>query len=237
ESVLSALLAPVMMVIQSVAVQNILIGRDSGWGNQRRADGTIPFAEIVRRHRYHSLFGVALGISAYLVSPALLAWMSPAVLGLVIAIPLSAATSSRKFGLALRRLGLLMIPEEHEEPTIHVAARRAAGEFTELLAASNRGCLRLGADPALLAFHRKNLPPRAPESARTIDGALVVGTARVAVASSLDEALDALAQHEKLAVYSDPTSFDRLAQLPRRHATPLVSAARLADDARREAAA
>ncbi|HSP24641.1 MAG TPA: glucans biosynthesis glucosyltransferase MdoH [Saliniramus sp.] len=110
ESILSALLAPVMMVIQSVAVQNILIGRDSGWGNQRRADGTIPFAEIVRRHRYHTLFGVALGISAYLVSPALLAWMSPAVLGLVIAIPLSAATSSRKFGLAWRRLGLLMIP-------------------------------------------------------------------------------------------------------------------------------
>jgi membrane glycosyltransferase len=237
ESVVAALLAPIMMLIQSLAVQNILIGRDSGWGTQRRADGSIPFSEIVRRHRFHTLFGIALGISAYLVSPALLAWMSPAVLGLSIAIPLSAFTSSRRFGHVWRRLGLLLIPEERDEPEILRAGRDAAEEFAAALAGSQRGCLRLSVDPALIAFHRKNLPPRMPDCARTIDGALVVGSARVMAASTLDEALDALAQQEKLAVFSDPASFDRLAQLPRRHATPLVPANRSANGPRREAAA
>jgi membrane glycosyltransferase len=246
ESVVSALIAPIMMLIQSLAVQNILIGRDSGWGTQRRADGSIPFSEIVRRHRFHTLFGVTLGLSAYLVSPALLAWMSPAILGLVIAIPLSAYTSSRGSGTAWRRLGLLLIPEERDEPSILRSARDAAAEFADFLAGSQRGCLRLSVDPALLAFHRKNLPPRAPDSARTVDGPLVVGTARVMLASSLDEALDALSRAEKLAVFSDPASFDRLAQLPRRHATPLIPASaggkepakdKSAEEIRREAAA
>jgi len=236
ESILSAVLAPIMMVIQSAAVQNILIGRDSGWGTQRRADGSIPLAEIVRRHRLHMLFGVSLGLSAYLVSPMLLAWMSPAVIGLVLAIPLSAATSSRVLGGVSRKLGLLLIPEEHDEPAILRAARQAAGEFTALLSASHRGCLRLSVDPALLAFHRKNLVQRRPSGARAIDSALVVGEARVTVASTLDEALDALARQEKLAVYSDPACFDRLAQLPRRHMTPLIPPGHLEAPAREAAA-
>jgi len=221
ESVVSALLAPIMMLIQSLAVQNILFGRDSGWETQRRADGSIPLSEIARRHRFHTLVGIVLGVGAYLVSPALLAWMSPAVLGLAIAIPLSGATSSRRIGHAWRRLGFLLTPEERDEPPILRAARDATGAFAALLAGPHRGCLRLSVDPALLAFHRKTLPARAPDSARTIDAALVVGAARVMSAASLDEALDALSRPEKLATLSDPESFDRLVQLPRRRATPL----------------
>lgn len=226
ESIVSALMAPIMMVIQSVAVQNILMGRDSGWSTQRRADGSIPFAEIARRHRLHTLFGASLGLGAYLVSPALLAWMSPAVIGLVLAIPISATTGSRASGTFLRKVGMLLVPEEREQPAILIAARDAAGEFKALLSASHRGCLRLSVDPALLAFHRKNLAQRAPDSARTIDGALVVGAARVMAAPTLDEALDSLAPPEKLAVYSDPASFDRLAQLPRRRMMPLIPVTR-----------
>ena len=55
EIVISAALAPIMMLIQSGSVAQILSGRDTGWNPQRRDDGSIPFASIVRRHRSHAL--------------------------------------------------------------------------------------------------------------------------------------------------------------------------------------
>ena len=43
EILISAALAPIMMLIQSGAVLQILSGRDTGWNPQRRDDGSIPF--------------------------------------------------------------------------------------------------------------------------------------------------------------------------------------------------
>ena len=86
---LSALLAPIMMLIQSGSVFQILLGRDTGWKPQRRDDGSIPLA----RHRpaaplAHGL-GALAGISAFMIATSLFLWMSPTILGLLLAIPLS----------------------------------------------------------------------------------------------------------------------------------------------------
>ena len=43
---LAALIAPSMMVFQSRAVTEILLGRDAGWQVQRRDDGAVPRAEV-----------------------------------------------------------------------------------------------------------------------------------------------------------------------------------------------
>ena len=48
EVVLSALLAPIMMLIQTGHVVHIVFGFDTGWDPQRRDDGSVPFAAIVR---------------------------------------------------------------------------------------------------------------------------------------------------------------------------------------------
>src|SRR6266511_1189586 len=69
EIVLSSLIAPVMMLMHSAEVVSIVTGRDTGWKAQRRDDGSIPFRVIARRHRGHTLFGVALAVAAYAVSP------------------------------------------------------------------------------------------------------------------------------------------------------------------------
>ena len=98
ESVLSSLIAPVMMVMQSAVVAGILTGRDVGWKTQRRDDGSIPLRAVSRRHLGHTIFGIVLAIAAYAVSPPFLAWMSPVVLGLLLAIPVSAATARQKWG-------------------------------------------------------------------------------------------------------------------------------------------
>lgn len=215
ESVLAALLAPVMMAIQSGAVADILMGRDGGWQPQRRDDGTLPFIDVARRHRAHTALGLVLGASAWAVSPQVLAWMSPAVAGLVLAAPLSALTARLDIGLALRRSGLLTIPEEHRLPAILRRADAVAGDLADRIGPSCDGCVRLAADPALLAFHRANLVPDTPYGRGGIDETLVLGLARLKSAETIEEAVRFLSSREKLAVLADPDGLDRLALLPR----------------------
>lgn len=83
EIVVSALMAPVMMIFQSIAVVEILAGRDAGWQTQRRDDGTVERRELYRKYGVPTLCGVAMAASAYAVSLPLLLWMSPVVVGLL----------------------------------------------------------------------------------------------------------------------------------------------------------
>ena len=89
EVIISALTAPILMLIQSGSVFQILLGRDTGWQPQRRDDGSIPIRDIVRRHRWHTVMGVVAGFSAFMIATSLFLWMSPTILGLLLAIPLS----------------------------------------------------------------------------------------------------------------------------------------------------
>ena len=120
ETLIAGLLAPVVMLTQSIDVVAILLGRDSGWHAQRRDDGGIPLRGVIRLYRRHTILGVLLGIGAWAVSPYLALWMLPVVLGLALAVPLASLTGRRSLGLALRRIGVLRIPEEG--PTAGCAA-------------------------------------------------------------------------------------------------------------------
>ena len=77
EIVVSALMAPVMMLFQSIAVIEILAGRDAGWQTQRRDDGTVERRELYRKYGIPTASGVVTAASAYAVSLPLLLWMSP----------------------------------------------------------------------------------------------------------------------------------------------------------------
>src|ERR1035437_1121196 len=81
ETLISGLLARVVMLTQSAAVVAIFAGRDSGWKPQRRDDGALVLGETARRYRGHTIMGIAMGFAAWLVSPSLALWMSPVVLG------------------------------------------------------------------------------------------------------------------------------------------------------------
>ena len=59
EVIISGLIAPVMMLIQSSSVAGILMGRDSGWNVQRRDDGSLPLRDVARRYGWHTAFGAA----------------------------------------------------------------------------------------------------------------------------------------------------------------------------------
>src|ERR1700710_3028827 len=82
ETLLSGLIAPVMMIFQSTAVGEILLGRDAGWQVQRRHDGGWALSEILPRHALPTVFGIVMAATAYAVSLPLLLWMAPVIVGL-----------------------------------------------------------------------------------------------------------------------------------------------------------
>jgi membrane glycosyltransferase len=209
ESVLAGLMAPVVMLTQSLHVVSILSGRDSGWNAQRRDDGSVPFRVTAAQYRWHTILGLILGGVAWAVSSSLALWMAPVVLGLALAIPLAAVTARRSAGVALRHLGLLRIPEEFFPPD--VLAR--AGHVTPDVQGPVRGMLRLLDDPDLREAHRRMLPQTAPIRADAVDAALAVGRARLNAAQSPAEALAAMTPAEQLACLGDPTALDQMATL------------------------
>jgi len=208
ETVLAGLIAPVAMLTQSAAVVSILAGRDGGWQPQRRDDGAIPFGVIVRQYRGHSLFGLTVGVCAWLVSPSLLLWMSPVVLGLALAIPLVAFTAKASNGATLRRLGLLHIPEETQPPAILLRAKALQDALRSGDLGVNDGFERLLADDALMAAHLSMLPaPRRP-GIDPLDVALLLAQAKLAEAHDLRSVINGLTKAEKLAVLSNAKSIE-----------------------------
>jgi membrane glycosyltransferase len=210
ETLLTGLIAPIMMLTQSAAVIGILAGRDSGWQTQRRDDGGIPFRETMRLYGKDAVLGLLLGGIAFAVSPFLALWMLPVVAGLLLAVPLVAFTGARAPGRLLRRLGLLATPEERSPPAELVRAntlRKAYG-------GDEAGALpRLFADAELLAAHRRMLPPPRRRGQGPIDPVLVLGLAHLADADTLAEATGLLDRRELAAVLANADGLDRLAVL------------------------
>jgi membrane glycosyltransferase len=128
ECVASMLMTPVMMVMQSVAVAEVLVGRDSGWSVQRREGAELRGRDAWRAHRGHVILGLAGALGALLVSKYFLMWASPVFLSLTLSALLSLHTSKAHFGSALRRRGLFQIPEDEAPPPVlerALALRRA----------------------------------------------------------------------------------------------------------------
>jgi membrane glycosyltransferase len=215
ETLISGLIAPVMMVIQSVAVFEILTGRAVGWNPQRRDDGSIPLRDVAWRHLQHTLFGFILAGCAYAVSPLLFLWMTPVIVGLVVSIPLSALTARRDLGRWLRRQGLLLIPEEVKPPRVIALANVLTRQLQAEAPAEREAVRRLAQDPDLLAAHLAMLPPKPPRRRCEIDVDLVTGLAKAAEALTLEEALQALTAKEKAAVLADAGGTERLVGLAR----------------------
>ncbi len=215
EVILSALLAPIMMVIQSGAVLNIISGRDTGWNPQRRDDGSIPMKDIFRRHQGHMLLGIVAGVSAFLIAPSLFAWMSPTIIGLSLAVPISWASGQLAWGLWLRRRGLLITPEETTPPPIaqaasHLQAELAAGGDDDLDALRT-----LHGDPEFLAAHEAMLPDVPRRRRGEIDRDRAVAEAKLTDALSIDEAAQWISHpKERMVVLHDRALLAILAKLP-----------------------
>ena len=213
EVLLSALIAPIAMLIQSGSVFQILAGRDTGWNPQRRDDGSIPFRDILRRHLWHTILGIVTGIAAFAIATSLFLWMSPTILGLVLAIPLSWASGQLAWGLALKRLGLLGTPEERTPPQVALrAGELAAGNAQH--GHDNADALHaLHADPVLAATHAAMLPPPASRPRGAIDADRALAAAKLEEAQTLSEATAWLSPKERMALLHDRVLLERVSRL------------------------
>ncbi len=210
ELLLSALYAPVLMLMQSRSVAEVVLGRDSGWSSQRRSEGQGSWAEAWRMHWGHTVAGVLLGVLFMLLAPRLVPWLVPVLAGMLLAVPLSRLSGSTALGRALGRVGLLCTPEEASVPPI--LARRDA-----LLAAAAPlpadGLRALALEPAQMVahLHVNAGPPAMPRGVP--DAARLTAAQKLEDASALDEALAWLTPQERVRVAADAQLLTRLAEL------------------------
>lgn len=209
EILLSAAIAPIMMCIHCGAVASTLLGKDSGWAPQRRADGSTPWAALFWRHRWHTLLGVVLALTAWSNSWALLAWLSPAIIGLVLATPLSAMTASRSVGAAFVRAGLLATPEEREIPGVVARQQRIRPVYDEGIETMPT-LLQLCSRPDLVTRHLAltHVYPNNPHETHE-----ALARVKIMDARTTDEALGWLSPAELDKALMTPGLFRQLAAL------------------------
>jgi membrane glycosyltransferase len=116
EVFLSALFAPVRMLFHSKFVFITLLGRQVGWGPQQRSDLGTPWREAIRFHGPGTLLALLWAASLFFINRSFFWWNAPIFIPLLLSIPLSVWSSRASVGRNLRMLGLLLIPEETEQP-------------------------------------------------------------------------------------------------------------------------
>jgi membrane glycosyltransferase len=130
ELIASTLQAPLLMLWHTQFVASALRGRSVSWKTQNRAADGTTWAFAFRNHWKHTLVGIVWGAVVWRMEPALLGWMTPVLLGMLLAIPFTVLTSRRTAGERARRMGLFLTPEE-TEPSEDVVRLRLALEQAE----------------------------------------------------------------------------------------------------------
>jgi membrane glycosyltransferase len=207
ETLLSGLIAPVMMIFQSQAVAEIVFGRDSGWQVQRRDNGELPRAELARKYVVPTMFGIAMAAIAYAVSVPLLLWMLPVVAGLLLCIPIAILTSRQ----AGPNPGILRTPEQTAPPEVLVRANQLAKGAGEVALSPLRALRENG---PLLESHLINLSQDERRSRGQVDPHLAIARAKIEDAESFEEALLFLTPRETFAVLSSPKLLRAVCALP-----------------------
>jgi membrane glycosyltransferase len=207
ETFLSGLIAPVMMIFQSTAVGEILLGRDAGWQVQRRDDGGLSRSELIRRYTLPTLFGIAMAAIAYAVSLPLLFWMAPVIAGLLLCIPIALLSST-----VFPKSRLLITPEQTSPPDVLVRANELANAQGQIVVPA---LIALRDDRGLLERHLAALPDEKRRNRGQIDHHLAIARAKIEDAEDFDEVLGYLTPRETLAVLNSSTALRAIFAMPR----------------------
>lgn len=159
ETMVSILVAPIMMLFHTMFVLSTLSGHKVQWTAQNRQGGGTSFSEAVRTYSRHIFAGLLiLAITAWL-SPGLALWFIPIFTGLILAAPVAMALGSVPFGQSLADHGLLLIPEEIATPNILYYQQLAQAEQGRAHEDLDREKLfhLVVTDPGFHALHRNIL--------------------------------------------------------------------------------
>ncbi len=211
ELVMSALYAPILMLTQSGHVIEILLGRDSGWGAQRRKVSDSTWADAWRSYRKHTITGILTGVIAWFLSPSLFYWMSPALVGLLMSVPLSRASGSHTLARMLCAVGILRTPEEAHPPLL-VARKQELVLAAQALPEDGLQYLARHREARLAHIQSNVARPSDPRGKP--DANLLTAEQKIADAANLDELLQWLTPPERVHVAGSASMLHQLASLP-----------------------
>jgi membrane glycosyltransferase len=211
EVILSALYAPILMLIQCRHVFEVFMGRDSGWKPQRRDSGGTTWSDAWHYHKRHMLLSCVTAVIVWFLSPPLLAWLSPALLGLFLAVPLSRASGSVSLGRILSKLALLRTPEESQIPALVARRQELVRQATAL---PDDGLRHLARNRESRLTHINGNLARAPDPRGHPDPYAFTAEQKLKDARSLDEALAWLTAVERVEVAGNARLLNQIALLP-----------------------
>lgn len=214
EIILSALIAPILMLMHGGFVAEVLAGRDGGWRPQRRQGRGWSWSQVAVRHRWHTVLGLLLAAAGLSISWEMLAWLSPAVLGMVAAWPLSLITGSPCVGRWAKRLGLLRTPEESRTPGICLEAERWRPIY-EVVVSKTPDLASVLCDGERLRRHLALVDPPPPRWQEPIRELEAIADLKIRNAADLDDCLARLTSDERAYVLGAPDLLLALARLPR----------------------
>ena len=112
ETLFAVIVAPLMMVFHAYFVVCVFLGKKVTWDAQPREGRMVSWKEAFGYTLFSTVVAVAWGGVAYYFTPVFFWWLSPILLGLILAAPIVRYSSSIKFGVALRKLGIFICPSE-----------------------------------------------------------------------------------------------------------------------------
>jgi membrane glycosyltransferase len=208
ETLLSALLAPVLMLFQTRFVTATLGRTTVSWATQNRSDEGTGWLEALTTHWPHTTIGIVAAWAAYKCSTLFFWWLTPVLLGLWLAVPVSVFTSRAGSGLLARRLRLFLTPAELTPDAVIRGYHRWHEQMQEVATTHGEQSrfVQVAADPYLQAVHLSLLEAREPGRRRR-------SRLKLLIDQMLEEGWGSLSDEERLALLSDQDSVQRLSAL------------------------
>ncbi len=123
ETLLTAVMAPILMLNHASAIIATLLGRDAGWRPQIRERDGFAWGDLLRHYRQHMIFGISLLLVSFAISPGFMLQNMPIAAAMMFAPMITRALSGRaRKGSMLWRL--FATPEDLATPEIVRAAEK-----------------------------------------------------------------------------------------------------------------
>lgn len=130
ETVFAIIVAPLMMVFHAYFVVCVFLGKKVKWDAQPREGRMVPWKEAFSYTLLSSLIAIVWGSVAYYFTPVFFWWLSPILLGLILAAPIVRYSSSIKLGVKLRQWGIFLCPSEVDNDVTLAALKVHLKEIT-----------------------------------------------------------------------------------------------------------
>ncbi len=127
EIVFSLLQSSITSFTTAMFIASLLLGHATRWSGQVRDARAVSWGEAARAFWPQTLFGAGLSLSLLVVSPALLVYAWPFMMGCLVAIPFAVVTADPALGRWSVRLGLCAVPEDLAAPVEVASLAGAAG--------------------------------------------------------------------------------------------------------------